>query len=315
MADRVERLTNLLALLLETPEPLTLVEIAGALEGQYPESDVARRGAFERDKAALRSIGVPIEQEVVAGGPWAGSTRYWVDRGRYELQGLDLDDDERRALQVAVAAVRSGTDLGQEALWKLGAGLAEGTLPVAATVPSLPALPVVRDAVARRAVLRFGYRGVDREVEPWGLLLRDGFWYLVAFDRVRGDRRTFRVDRIEGDVAAGAGDEFDRPEALDLRTAVPDDPKVLGDPGPGDAPLDAHVLVDASRAAAVVRELGETRVLERRNDGSVVVLVPAVNRPAFRSWVLGLLDHAEVLGPTELRDDVVAWLEAVAVPS
>ena len=37
MADRVERLTNLLALLLETQLPLSLVEISGALEGQYPE--------------------------------------------------------------------------------------------------------------------------------------------------------------------------------------------------------------------------------------------------------------------------------------
>ena len=75
MAERVERLTNLLALLLETPEPLSLVEIAGELRGQYPEKDAAQRGAFERDKAALRELGVPIEQEVVVGGPYAGSTK------------------------------------------------------------------------------------------------------------------------------------------------------------------------------------------------------------------------------------------------
>ena len=36
------------------------------------------------------------------------------------------------------------------------------------------------------------------------------------------------------------------------------------------------------------------------------------NRSAFRSFVLGFLDHAEVLGPSELRDDMVAWLERVA---
>ena len=96
MADRVERLTNLLALLLETPEPLSLVQIAGELSGQYPESQTARRAAFERDKAALREIGVPIEQEIV-GGADAGQTRYWIDRERYELDGLDLDDDEMRA--------------------------------------------------------------------------------------------------------------------------------------------------------------------------------------------------------------------------
>ena len=118
--ERVERLTNLLALLLETREPLSLVEIAGELDGQYPEKDSARRAAFERDKAALREIGVPIETEIVGGGPYAGQTRYWIDRDRYELADLDLEPDEMRALQVAVAAVRTGSGSGREALWKLG---------------------------------------------------------------------------------------------------------------------------------------------------------------------------------------------------
>ena len=63
MTDRVERLTNLLALLLETPIPLSLVEIAGELAGQYPEEHGARRAAFERDKAAfsedVRALGLP----------------------------------------------------------------------------------------------------------------------------------------------------------------------------------------------------------------------------------------------------------------
>ena len=64
----------------------------------------------------------------------------------------------------------------------------------------------------------------------------------------------------------------------------------------------------------VVRTEGKSRVPMRT---MVVVLVgpQAVavrHRPAFRSWVLGLLEHAEVLGPEELRADVVGWLEAVA---
>ncbi len=39
------------------------------------------------------------------------------------------------------------------------------------------------------------------------------------------------------------------------------------------------------------------------------------NRDAFRTFVLGLLEHAEVLAPPELRDDLVEWLQALLAPS
>jgi predicted DNA-binding transcriptional regulator YafY len=62
----------------------------------------------------------------------------------------------------------------------------------------------------------------------------------------------------------------------------------------------------------VERELGAERVVTRHDDGSVVVSVPAGNTTAFRSWVLGLLDHAVVEAPPELRAQVVDWLRGVA---
>ena len=71
------------------------------------------------------------------------------------------------------------------------------------------------------------------------------------------------------------------------------------------------MLVDPSRAGWVVEQLGEETVVTRHADGSVEVTLPVVNRAAFRSWVLDLLDHAEVLGPDELRDDLVAWLDDI----
>ena len=308
MADRVERLTNLLALLLETREPLSLVAIANGLAGQYPDVAANRRAAFERDKAALRAIGVPIEQEIVSGGDTAGQTRYWIDRERYELRGLELDEDEMRALQVAMAATRPGSASAQDALWKLGAGLLDEQAPVVAIVPDLPALPVLRDAVAARSSVTFRYRDVDRTVDPWGLLLRDGFWYLVGHDHGRAERRTYRIDRIQGAVAAVAGSGFERPVGFDPRDAFPEDPKEIGaDP----ARPDAVVLVDARRAGRAERELGPERVLARHDDGSIEVAVPCGNEAAFRSWLLGYLDAAEVRSPSDVRDGVVAWLEAV----
>jgi proteasome accessory factor B len=308
MVDRVERLTNLVALLLETTTPLTLVEIAGELDRQYPEKEATRRAAFERDKAALRDIGVPIET-VVLTAHQAGATAYWIDRDRYELADLRLEPDEMRALQVAVAATRPTA--GQDALWKLGVDAVDGGVEITASVPEVAALPVLRDAAARRASVRFEYRGKERHVDPYGLLLRDGFWYVVGHDHEHGEARTYRVDRIGGEVVAGDRDEFVRPEDFDLRAAFPSDPKRLG--AEGDATV-ARVRVDAGRAAAVERELGAERVVARRRGGAIEVEVPCANVAAFRSWVLGLLDHAEVLGPPDVRAHVVDWLAGMTAP-
>lgn len=311
----MERLTNLLALLLETKSPLSLREIRRELAGQYAERDASARQAFERDKAALRSIGVPIEREVV-GGTDAGQTRYSIDRRAYELADLDLAPDEVRALQVAVATVRS--DEGQHAVWKLGGAVMGERPPVSAVLPERPELPIVRAAIASRSTISFTYptgagteEGVaERSIDPWGVLLRGGFWYVVGFDHGRGAKRTFRLDRIVGEIAVGAADAFVRPADFDVRAAFPADPKQIGH-ADHDA-VEATVRIGSLRAAATIRELGDERVIARRDDGSVDVSVPASNLDAFRSWVLGLTVHAEVLEPPSVREHVIEWLETVA---
>ncbi len=148
---------------------------------------------------------MPIEQEIVAGGEYAGQTRYWIDRERYELRDL-----RARRRRDACAAGGDGGDppgstSGQEALWKLGAGVLDRRRRSPPCCPTCPYLPALREAVAARTSVRFQYRDVDRTVDPWGLLLRDGFWYLIGFDHGRGEQRTFRIDRIEGAVETLAG--------------------------------------------------------------------------------------------------------------
>jgi proteasome accessory factor B len=310
--DPLERLTNLLALLLETREPLTLTQIASELAGQYPEGDTARRAAFERDKAMLRSEGIPIEM-VTLGGDKAGQTGYWIERSAYELGDLGLTDAERRALHAAVAAVRFGTSWGEEALWKVGTGeggSARELAGVTALMPSLPALAPFYDAISRRCTTTFTYRGAQRQLEPYGLLGRQGNWYVVGRDVTRDEERTFRVDRVESAVELSEPSAFERPADVDVRSAFPADAKLLG--LAGDEPPEADVLVSAPRAGVVERELGEESVIERHPDGSVMVRVPCANRIAFRSWVIGHLEHAEVISPLDERTAMIDWLRDVS---
>jgi predicted DNA-binding transcriptional regulator YafY len=304
MADALERITNLVALLLETRAPLTLEQITHELRGQYPDGDAAMRGAFERDKAMLREIGVPIDSEVLSGAE-AGRTAYRIDRRRYELADLDLTPDETHALQMAVAAARlSEGDMG---LLKLGADGAVSSS-VVANVPDDPALPALREAAAVRAETQFTYRGTARRLQPYSVLLRDGSWYVIGHDHGHDEVRTYRVDRIEGGVTAGEPGAFERPTGFDVRAAFPADPKLLGD----ETSQRAVVRVDAVRAGRVEARVGERSVVQRHADGAIEVEVPCANLDAFRSWLFGMGEHAEVVRPPEVREAVVSWLRDLA---
>src|SRR5450631_1835445 len=158
--DRLERVTDLLLVLLDTPHPLSLREIADRVPG-YPDAHGARRQAFERDKRLLRDEGVPVLVVPIGGEEQLG---YRVDPDSYYLPDLGLEPEEQAALNLAVAGVHLGEPIGHQALLKLGAGgespLRDTPVPLV-DLPSfgaLPALPALFDAVRRKAVVDFGYR-------------------------------------------------------------------------------------------------------------------------------------------------------------
>ncbi|HEX2425981.1 MAG TPA: DNA-binding transcriptional regulator, partial [Actinomycetota bacterium] len=78
----LERLVNLVALLLESPLPLTFDQIRDAMPEAYAQQEVATaKRMFERDKDILRDIGVPIE--VTATDPWDVEQGYTIPKDRY----------------------------------------------------------------------------------------------------------------------------------------------------------------------------------------------------------------------------------------
>jgi predicted DNA-binding transcriptional regulator YafY len=303
--DRLERLTNLVATLLDTRRPLTLDEIVELVPG-YPDDKLSYRRQFERDKETLRGIGIPVRVESVDSlGPEQG---YRILPDEYYLPPLELTPDEQAALHVAVTAVRlEGGPAPAEALWKLGGREGEAANALAA-LPTVPALPALFDAYRSRATVTFRHRGELRHLDPWGILFRRGHWYVIGHDHDRGDRRSFRVDRIDGEVETGPARAFEPPARLEPGAVVGDEPWRYGD----EEVVAARVAVDAIRASSVVEQVGEDAVVERRDDGGVVIELPVTNAAAFRSFVLGFLDAAEVIAPPELRDEMRAWLDDLA---
>lgn len=304
---RFERITNLLALLLHTSVPLTLDDITTRVPG-YPgrEDHGARRQAFERDKAELRATGVPIAVEPVPGAP-DGTLGYRVHADDYYLPDLGLTDDERLALQLALAEVRVSGSTGHEPLALVG-DVDVDAAPAVAVLTLLDTLPEINEAQRTRAPVTFTYKGTARTVDVYGVLFRTGFWYAIGREHATDVVKTYRVDRLDGAITTGDPHGYEVPAGFDPAAALPPDPYLIG----GDDVVHAELLVDAGHARRVVAQVGAGRVAEERADGSVVVRLPVANPAGFRSWVLGFLDHAEVLGPAELRADVRSWLQAIA---
>ncbi len=232
-----------------------------------------------------------------------------------------LAEDELAALHLAASAVDVegawGRSAATGALWKLAAaGAPQQSAGVAVVAPTaaavaLPAgerVAVLFGAVADRQAVTFRYHGGERRIDPWRLSFRNGQWYLAGWDHSRGGSRTFRLDRIETTPEpVGSPGAFERPPA---GSAAPAPAWQLGE----DEEVTATLLVDAGQASWAITAAGAGAGVERRADGSVVLSVSVTNRDAFRAFVLGFLDHAQLLGPPVLVDDLIDWLETMAAP-
>ncbi|MDH5834873.1 helix-turn-helix transcriptional regulator [Luteimonas kalidii] len=214
MIDTSARLLRLLSLLQSRPfwrGP----ELAARM-------DVTER-TVRRDVDRLRSLGYPVASSAgTAGG-------YQLAAGS-NLPPLLLEDDEALAVSLGLRMATGGTVVGMEesalrALAKLEQvmparlrtrvrNLHAAVLPLGPGGPEVPHARLVALANACRALQRvdFDYedqegRGSARRVEPHALVSTEARWYLLAWDLVRGDWRTFRVDRIAG-MPRGNGERF-----------------------------------------------------------------------------------------------------------
>ncbi|MGH2806269.1 MAG: helix-turn-helix transcriptional regulator [Actinomycetota bacterium] len=310
---RIERLINLIAALLETERPLTAEQIRDRIAGYDQPNQEAFRRAFERDKDALRTMGIPLELRPtgVMGQDVEG---YIIPKEKYYLPELDLEPDELAALKLAAETVVGGSSVAESGLMKLSVD-APGTswsgprvvwgADVAAEQPLLGPL---YEALLDRAPVTFEYETAtgdasERTVEPYGLVHRSGHWYVVGRDSVRDAVRSFKVSRIKPDVSKGSA-TFDIPESFDARAHLAGEPWEIGE----QTATQAEVRFDPALAWWPEQNLAgleQTTV----SDGAVHVQMPVANVDAFVSWVIGFADQVEVVEPAEVREAVARQIE------
>jgi proteasome accessory factor B len=310
----LERLLNLLALLLNASRPLTFAQIRRDLPAYGQGDDESAKRMFERDKDTLRGMGIPVE--VAPTDVWEAEQGYVIDRERYELPELSFTPEEVAALFVAAAAPG---DEGEAALAfrKLALGADAGVLsdlvergPTVGVERSSPHLEAAADAATRHRRIRFRYRGAsgdpsDRVVDAWALRFKWGSWYLVGLDRDRGEPRAFRLSRLLTD-AEDAGEGDPPPDGFDSGPYLQAGPWGVGEPR-----TTARVAFGPKVAWWAVPSVPGARVLRTRRDGWIEAEVPAAGGEALASWVLSFGPDAEAVAPPELREAVVGALEEV----
>ncbi|WP_371497872.1 WYL domain-containing protein [Kitasatospora sp. NBC_00374] len=175
----------------------------------------------------------------------------------------------------------------------------------------VPHLPQVADAVWRGRVLAVRYRrwkeptDVDRRLEPYGLVLKAGRWYLVAGP----GPRTYRVDQIL--ELALCEEESDPPADFDLaaywRRSQSEFHAGLHR---GEAVVRLSERGAAGLTGAPARALADTGI--REPDGWIRAVLPIESLDHAHAAFLAMGADVEVLGPPELRARLAGTVRALA---
>ncbi|MBI3179683.1 MAG: WYL domain-containing protein [Deltaproteobacteria bacterium] len=332
-AERTERLLNLLTLLLNTRRPISLREIREHPEFSAYLTHDPKSGerAFERDKAALTELGVPVRWVAPEGEEDEdGLGGYIVDQKRYYMPDLALAPAEVALLSIAGAAAAAiegfpGRPTVIRALAKIGFDVDDAHPgPTLAHAPIKSAknaqlaalhLQTLHDAVAARRQIRLAYdslrgEGTQRQVDPYGLYYRQGVWYLVGYCHLRQAERTFHLGRIR-EVKLTHADrrtpDFTVPEGFDISTHVERRPWEF----PQHASIDVTIRL-ARRLLPAIPEIFGRRADVVEMTGGAEVRVRVSHRQALIAAVLPYGAAAEVLEPADLRQEIAQIYEQLS---
>ncbi|WP_328410624.1 helix-turn-helix transcriptional regulator [Nocardia sp. NBC_00403] len=299
---RADRLVATL-LLMQARGRVTAAEIAEELEVSVATA--------RRDLEALSAAGVPVYPQMGRGGGWS-----LIGGARTDLSGLN--ESEARALFLLAGPSANAVPELKSALRKLVRALpqtfrddAQAAADAVAIDPARwgahdPTRPEMvtrlQRAVVERRKVRLDYdrkgEKTQRLVDPWGLVDKDGTWYLIA-GTDRG-KRTFRVDRI---LDALVTDETaPRPADFDLSEAWGE---VVGEMEQRRAATSATALIAEHLVPVLRNQQGRHCVVDGPvEDGRIQVCVTAPTPRMIAQQLAGWGAEIEVLGPQSVRDQL-----------
>jgi proteasome accessory factor B len=340
--DRSKRLLDLVMLLLRARAPVTFREIREQFESYKTNNVEAGLRAFERDKADLLELGVPIRYVTPDEDDSLEEGGYVVDLKKLRLPEVHLTTDEISALVLAASVARAMpggnypkiVDL---ALRKLAFDMPElpdtpMEFPPPASTPVLVHFPEqtrtsraysdnfarLETATRNRKRVTMTYQSASsghaqsRDVDPYGLVYREAAWLLVGYCHLRRDVRSFRVDRISALELAPRpkSPDFDRPADFDIRAYASRSPWTFMT-GPAEA-IELEIRPEAADLAN--EDFGPDAAYDEPDEsagGVEVVRFTCGNLDYAVSRILAAKGAVRVLAGDRLRRRLADELEAV----
>jgi predicted DNA-binding transcriptional regulator YafY len=167
-------------------------------------------------------------------------------------------------------------------------------------------LDKLRSATREHRRVHMSYQGREpstRNLDPYALVHRSGWWYVIGYCHLRKAMRTFRIDRINNLEVLENG--FSLPADFDLQAYLALEPQMQ-------PAVRAHLRFNPQFAGMARNNRPFWENLEERPDGAVDVTFQAPDLEWAASTALAYGPAVEVLEPPELRRMVVGWAGEVA---
>jgi proteasome accessory factor BC len=326
--EKLIRQLSLISYLMAERRPVTAQEIRRDVEGYSAMNEDAFARRFYADRSELEALRIVLSVEKPVDGLVEQET-YSLAPENFHLPPIEFTDQELAALHTALHLLDGEFAYAEPlriALQQISWGrpsplgspeqhtVALGITGAAGGHELSQRLAKIETAIFRRKTIVFDYYTMERgergtrKVDPFHLLFQpSGQFYLIGHSHERKALRVFRLSRIRGKVgyATKAEHDFQRPADFDPRAYANRIDWQFGDPvGTGEVWIGRRIAWQIERHFG---RYGEVRAAGE--EGDRVFITPYANARQLIAWVLGLGEHARILGPPELADQLRDRLE------
>lgn len=319
--EKLIRQLSLISYLMAERRPVTAPEIRRDVEGYSAMNEDAFARRFYADRSELEALGIQLSVDKPVEG-LAEQENYSLPPENFHLPAIEFTDAELAGLQTALSLLDGEFAYAEPlrlALQQISWGrsnplqapeqrsIALGITASAGGHDLSQRLAKIETAIFRRKTIVFDYYTMQRDelgsrkVDPYQLLFQGGQFYLVGRAHEREDIRVFRLSRIRGKVAyaSKAEHDFQRPDEFDPRAYANRIQWQFGDPVGT-----AEVRVGETIGWQIERHFGRYGAMRPDDDGSGtndrIFTTEYADARQVVAWVLGLGEHARLVGPPEL---------------